>query len=166
MLVECFHLTFTMHLSTLCHRWIYGTVLPHLAHQQAAAGHSAQQRLPVRQWLSLVIIPFLWVYNVWHIGWQCSKQRDITYRTCSVALSRHAHITAIVSAHPICGVSRMQPCACRVVATKLFPFYNEPHRSQALFVKAAPGMAFTSWSPEACRMGENGATAPGIQRAK
>jgi len=36
--------------------------------------------------------------------------------------------------------------ASGVVATKSPPFYNEPHRSHVLCVKAEPGTTFTSWS--------------------
>jgi len=36
--------------------------------------------------------------------------------------------------------------ASGVVATTSPPFYNEPHKSHVLCVKAKPGMTYTSWS--------------------
>jgi len=51
----------------------------------------------------------------------------------------------ILRAHAVCGESHIQRNTNGEVATTSPPFYNEPHRSHVLFVKAAPGMTFTSW---------------------
>jgi len=55
-------------------------------------------------------------------------------------------VRAILHAHPVHGESHIQRNANREVATTSPPFYNELHRLHVLFVKAAPGMTFTSWS--------------------
>jgi len=52
----------------------------------------------------------------------------------------------ILRAHPVHGEYHIQSSANREVATTSPPFYNEPHQSHILFVKAAPGMTFTFWS--------------------
>ena len=52
----------------------------------------------------------------------------------------------ILRALPVRGESHIQHSANQEVATTSPPFYNEPHQSHVLFVKAAPGMTFTSWS--------------------
>jgi len=57
------------------------------------------------------------------------------------------HICAVVlRAHPIHDESHNQHNANREVATTSPLFYNETHWSRVLFVKAAPGTTFTSWS--------------------
>jgi len=52
----------------------------------------------------------------------------------------------ILRAHPVRGELHIQRNANREVATNFPPFYNKPHRLHVLFVKAALGKAFTSWS--------------------
>ena len=52
----------------------------------------------------------------------------------------------MLDAHPIHGESHNQRNATGEVATTSPPFYNEPHRSHVLCVKADPGTIFTSWS--------------------
>jgi len=49
-------------------------------------------------------------------------------------------------AHPVRGESHNQRNTIGEVATTSLPFYNEPHRSQVLCVKAELGTTFTSWS--------------------
>jgi len=44
------------------------------------------------------------------------------------------------------GVRYFTSDSATLVATTSLPFYNEPKRSHVLFVKAAPGTTFTSWS--------------------
>ena len=57
------------------------------------------------------------------------------------------HICGVVlRAYLVRGKSHIQRNASGEVATTLPPFYNEPHRSHAVFVKAEPGMTFISWS--------------------
>ena len=52
----------------------------------------------------------------------------------------------VLHAHPVCGESHIQRNSDGHVATTSPPFYNKLHWSHVLFVKAAPGMTFTSWS--------------------
>jgi len=63
-----------------------------------------------------------------------------------IACSHHIYMGVILRTYPIRGESHIQRNACGEVATTTPPFYNEPHQSQILFVKAAPGTTFTSWS--------------------
>ena len=63
-----------------------------------------------------------------------------------IACSRHIYMGVILRAHPVRGESHIQRNANREDATTCPPFYNEPHRSQVLSVKVAPGATFTSWS--------------------
>jgi len=57
------------------------------------------------------------------------------------------HICGVVlRAHLLCGESHIQRNASGEVTTTFPAFYNEPRRSHVLFVKAAPGTTFTSWS--------------------
>jgi len=51
----------------------------------------------------------------------------------------------LICALPIRGESHIQHNANGEVATTFPPLYNEPQQSLVLFVKAALGMAFTSW---------------------
>jgi len=55
-------------------------------------------------------------------------------------------VGVILHAHPVRGESQYQRNATGEVATTSPPFYNEPHRSHVLFVKAELGTTFTSWS--------------------
>jgi len=49
-------------------------------------------------------------------------------------------------AHPVRGESHNQRNATGEVATTSPPFYNEPHQSHVLCVKAELRTTFTSWS--------------------
>jgi len=52
----------------------------------------------------------------------------------------------VLNAHPVRGESHNQRNTTGKVATTSPPFWNEPHRSHILFVKAELGTTFTSWS--------------------
>ena len=62
----------------------------------------------------------------------------------SIACSRYIYYG--VYAHPVRGESHNQRNTTGAVATTSPPFYNEPHRSHVLYVKAELRMTFTSWS--------------------
>jgi len=76
------------------------------------------------------------------------RQKATINITChdhsSIACLRHTYMDVILHTHPVRSESRIQRNANRVFATTSPPFYNEPHRSHVLFVKAAPGMTFTA----------------------
>jgi len=52
----------------------------------------------------------------------------------------------VLCAYPVRAKSHIQRNANQKVATTSPPFHSKPHRSHVPFVKAAPGMTFTSWS--------------------
>jgi len=52
----------------------------------------------------------------------------------------------ILHAHPVRGESHIQRNANGEIATTFPPFYNEPHQSHVLFMKAVLGMTSISWS--------------------
>jgi len=52
----------------------------------------------------------------------------------------------VLHAHPVRGESHNQRNTTEEVATTSPPFYNEPHRSLVLWVKAELRTTFTSWS--------------------
>jgi len=52
----------------------------------------------------------------------------------------------VLHAHPIRGESNNQRNVTGEIATTSPTFYNKPHRPHVLFVEAASGMTFTSWS--------------------
>jgi len=52
----------------------------------------------------------------------------------------------VLHTHPVHSESHIQCNANGEVAATFPPFYNEPHQSHVLFVKAASEMTFTSWS--------------------
>ena len=54
----------------------------------------------------------------------------------------------VLHAHPIRGESHIQRNTTGEVATTSPPFYNEPHRSHVLCVKAEFSTTFTSWSQQ------------------
>jgi len=54
--------------------------------------------------------------------------------------------SVVLHAHPVRGESHNQCNTTGEVATTSPPFYNEPHRSHVLCVKAELGTTFTSWS--------------------
>jgi len=76
-----------------------------------------------------------------------SKQQSSHTMITLLLLVRATYIYGIVlHAHPVRGESHNQRNATGVVATTSPPFYNEPHRSHVLCVKAELGTTFTSWS--------------------
>jgi len=50
----------------------------------------------------------------------------------------------VLRVHPVCGESHNQRNATREVTTTSPPFYNEPHRSHVLFMKASHSTTSTS----------------------
>ena len=71
-----------------------------------------------------------------------SLQRDHSIIACS----RHTYMGAVLRAYPVHSEPHIQRNANGEVAATSPPFRNEPHLSHVLFVKAAPGTTFTSWS--------------------
>ena len=68
-------------------------------------------------------------------------------------LVRATHIyiyIVVLHAHPVRGESHIQRNATGEVAITSPPFYNEPHQSHVLCVKAELGTTFTSWSQHHC----------------
>jgi len=63
-----------------------------------------------------------------------------------IACSRYIYNGVILHAHPVRGESHNQRNTTGEVATTSRPFYNEPHRSHVLCVKAELGTTSTSWS--------------------
>jgi len=68
--------------------------------------------------------------------------RNLSYY-CLLAPRIHIFV---LCAHPIRGESHNQRNTTGEVATTSPPFYNEPHQSHVLCVKAELGTTFTSWS--------------------
>jgi len=58
----------------------------------------------------------------------------------------YTYYAVILHAHPVCGESHNQRNTTGEVATTSPPFYNEPHWSHVLCVKAEFCTTFTSWS--------------------
>jgi len=54
----------------------------------------------------------------------------------------------VLQAHPVHGDSHTQRNSTGEVATTSSPFYNEPHRSHVLCVKAELSTTFTFWSQQ------------------
>ena len=63
----------------------------------------------------------------------------------TIACSRYTY-GAILPAHSVRGESHNERNTTGEVATTSPPFYNEPHRSHVLCVKAELRTTFTSWS--------------------
>ena len=75
-----------------------------------------------------------------------SNNRDHPTRSLYYCLfAPHTYIF-VLRAHPVHGESYNQRNTTGDVATTSPPFYNEPHRSHVLCVKAELGTTFTSWS--------------------
>jgi len=64
----------------------------------------------------------------------------------TIACSRYIYYGVILHAHPVRGEQHNQRNTTGEVATTSPPFYNEPHRSHVLCVKAELRTIFTSWS--------------------
>jgi len=85
--------------------------------------------------------PELHVRKASHCG---SKQQQ---RSCAeITLLLLVGAIVVLCTHPIRGESHIQCHTTGEVATTSTPFYNEPHRSHVLCVKAELGATFTSWS--------------------
>jgi len=78
--------------------------------------------------------------------WQQATIEIMLAISLTIACSRYIYTGVILHAHPVRGKSHNQRNATGEVATTSPPFYNEPHRSHVLCVKAELGMTFTSWS--------------------
>jgi len=63
----------------------------------------------------------------------------------TIASSRFIYNGFILHAHPVRGESLNQRNATGEVATTSPPFYNEPHRSHVLCMKAELGTTSTTW---------------------
>ena len=75
-----------------------------------------------------------------------SNNRDHPTRSFYYCLFAPHPYIVVLRARPIRGESHNQRNTTGEVATTSPPFYNEPHRSHVLCVKADPGTTFTSWS--------------------
>ena len=78
--------------------------------------------------------------------WQQATIEIIFAISLTIACSRYIYNGVILHAHPVRGESHNQRNATGEVATTSPPFYNEPHRSHVLCVKAELRTTFTSWS--------------------
>ena len=78
--------------------------------------------------------------------WQQATIEIMLAISLTIAYSRYTYDGVILHAHPVRGESHNQRNTTREVATTSPPFYNEPHRSHVLCVKAELGTTFTSWS--------------------
>jgi len=78
--------------------------------------------------------------------WQQATIEIMLTMSLTIACSRCIYNGVILQAHPVRGESHNQHNATGEVATTSPPFYNEPHRSHLLCVKAELGMTSTSWS--------------------
>jgi len=75
------------------------------------------------------------------------NNRDHASQSLLLLLARATHIYIFVlHAHPVRGESHNQRNTTREVVTTSPPFYNEPHRSHVLCVKAELSTTSTSWS--------------------
>jgi len=69
--------------------------------------------------------------------WQQATIEIMLGISLTMACSRYIYYGVIVlHAHPVRGESHNQPITTEDVATTSPPFYNEPHRSHILCVKA------------------------------
>jgi len=78
--------------------------------------------------------------------WQQATIEIMLAISLTIACSRYTYNGVILHAHPVRGESHNQRNATGEVATTSPPFYNEPHRSHVLCVKAELRTTFTSWS--------------------
>ena len=78
--------------------------------------------------------------------WQQATIEITRWDHSIIVCSRHIHNGVILHSHPVRGESHNQRNTTGAVATTSPPFYNEPHRSHVLCVKAEPRTTFTSWS--------------------
>jgi len=78
--------------------------------------------------------------------WQQPTIEIMLAISLTIACSRCTYDGVILHAHPVRGESHNQRKTTGEFATTSPPFYNEPHRSHVLCVKAELGTTFTSWS--------------------
>ena len=79
-----------------------------------------------------------------------SKQQQNSHAMITLLLLVRATYMygVVLHAHPVRGESHNQRNTTGKVATTSLPFYNEPHRSHVLCVKAELRTTFTSWSQD------------------
>jgi len=77
--------------------------------------------------------------------WQQATIEIMLAISLTIACSRYRYDGVILHAHPVRDESHNQCNTTGEVATSP-PFYNEPHRSHVLCVKAELCTTFTSWS--------------------
>jgi len=75
-----------------------------------------------------------------------SNNRDLLTRSLYYCLFVPHRYIFVLRAHPVRGESYNQRNTTGEVVTTSPPFYNEPHRSHVLCVKAELRMTSTSWS--------------------
>jgi len=78
--------------------------------------------------------------------WQQATMEIMLTISLTIACSRYIYNSVILHAHPVRGESHNRLNTTGEVATTSPPFYNEPHRSHVLCVKAELGTTLTSWS--------------------
>ena len=78
--------------------------------------------------------------------WQQAAIEIMLAISLTIACSRYIYNGVIFHAHPVRGESHNQRNTTGEVATTSPPFYNEPHRSYVLCVKAELGTTSTSLS--------------------
>jgi len=78
--------------------------------------------------------------------WQQATIEIMLANSLTIACSRYIYNGVSLHAHPVRGESHNQRNTTGEVATTNPPFYNEPHRSHVLCVKAELGTTSTSWS--------------------
>ena len=81
-------------------------------------------------------------FTLWQQATIEIMHRDHSLITCS----RHLYMGVVLYTHSVRGEPCIQCNASQEFATTSLPFYNEPHRSHVLFVKASHSTTFTSWS--------------------
>ena len=83
----------------------------------------------------------------------CAKLHTVAEATIEIMCRNHSIIACSWDINGCCSsrtsrswwITHTTPTNGEVATTSL-PCHNEPHRSHVLFVKAAPGTTFTSWS--------------------
>jgi len=78
--------------------------------------------------------------------WQQATIEIMLAISLTIACSRYIYNGVILHTHPVRGESHNQRNTTGEVATTSPVFYNQPHRSHVLCVKAELRTTFTSWS--------------------
>jgi len=107
-----------------------------------------------------LLISFIYKIHLWHccdrksraayaqnfVPWQQATKEIMLAISLTIACLRYIYNGVILHAHPVRGESHNQRNTTGEVATTSPPFYNEPHRSHILCVKAELGTISTYWS--------------------